>query len=123
VEPTRKDVYIIALPVEEDKGLDSPITEHFGKTPLFLLVEISKEKIRSFTVEKNPFLDSEKHRGVAVAKFLVEKKVEIVLARKIGEGSYSVLKGNLIKIYKIPENIKTSQEAINLLREGKLERI
>jgi predicted Fe-Mo cluster-binding NifX family protein len=86
-------------------------------------VEISKEKIRSFTVEKNPFLDSEKHRGVAVAKFLVEKKVEIVLARKIGEGSYSVLKGNLIKIYKIPENIKTSQEAINLLREGKLERI
>jgi cation diffusion facilitator family transporter len=55
VEPTRKDVYIIALPVEENKGLNSPITEHFGKTPLFLLVEISKEKIRSFTVEKNPF--------------------------------------------------------------------
>lgn len=33
----------IIFPVAENKGLDSPLAEHFGRAPYFLLVEVDEE--------------------------------------------------------------------------------
>lgn len=33
----------IVIPVEEDRGLDSHSSEHFGRAPLFLVLELDDE--------------------------------------------------------------------------------
>lgn len=33
----------IVIPVEEDRGLDSRVSEHFGRAPLFLMLELDED--------------------------------------------------------------------------------
>ncbi|MBO3754306.1 MAG: hypothetical protein FGF53_05460 [Candidatus Brockarchaeota archaeon] len=32
----------IVIPVEDDRGLDSRLSEHFGRAPLFLMIELDE---------------------------------------------------------------------------------
>jgi len=53
VEPSEKDLYRIAIPVEQDEGLDSGISQHFGKSPYFILIDLHKDGPQSWFVIEN----------------------------------------------------------------------
>ena len=43
----------IVIPVSEEKGLDSQLSEHFGRTPFFVVVELEDGNISSVETVSN----------------------------------------------------------------------
>lgn len=71
----------IAIPVLEDKGENSIISEHFGHSPFFAFVNLNG---KSFTVEveKNPL---ENHGPGDIPEYLKNKGVDLLIVRGIGQ--------------------------------------
>ena len=70
----------LAVPVEEDRGIDSPICEHFGRTPYFAVVNVEGSEI-SVEVRRNPLLE---HTEGALPELLKEWGVNKVVASMMG---------------------------------------
>ena len=80
VRPLRSESLRLALPVEKPGG---PLSEHFGTSPLFLLVDRRRtdgQTVRQNTVT-NPFSGDAKGRGIKVAHWLVTQNVDVLLTR------------------------------------------
>jgi cation diffusion facilitator family transporter len=122
VEPIKKESFTVAIPVDENKGLESRLCAHFGRAPLFFIVKVDKKKIREWSIRENPGIKLEKKRGISAAKFLVEKKVDVVLANELGEGPFHLLKDNFVDIYKF-SNITEVSEVLNALLDGALQKM
>ena len=98
VEPSKKDAYRIAIPVEDNRGLDSTISQHFGKSPYFILVDLHKDGLRSWFVVENPGARIEKKRGIETAHLLARQRADVLVAKEVGEGPYHVLRDSSIQI-------------------------
>ncbi len=70
----------IAIPVEENRGIDSPVCEHFGRAPYFAVVEIGEGGV-SVEVRENPLLE---HTEGALPEFLKSWGVERIVAYRMG---------------------------------------
>jgi cation diffusion facilitator family transporter len=103
VEPSKKDLYRIAIPVEENRGLDSRISQHFGKSPYFILIDLHKDSARNWFVVENPAANIEKKRGIEAAHFLVQHKADVLVAKEVGEGPYHVLRDSSIQVFALDE--------------------
>jgi len=100
-EPMKKDVYRIALPVEQNKGLNSKVSLHFGKSPCFIFIDLAKNKPRNWFVAKNPGARMDKKKGIEAAHLLIEHKADVVLAKEVGDGPYHVLRDGSIQILEL----------------------
>ncbi len=69
----------IAIPVENNKGLDSLICEHFGRAPYFAIITIGDGL--EVEIIPSPFVS---HSPGDIPKFLSEKGVKVIIARGIG---------------------------------------
>lgn len=78
VKPARKEALRVALPID---GPNGPLREHFGTAPAFLLVDKRRTdgQVVSQTVVTNPFSDEPRGRGIKVAHWLIDKKVDVLL--------------------------------------------
>ncbi len=112
----------IAIPILEDKGLDSSATLHFGSAPYFAFIEVEEGQIVSFHVKENEGARLSHKKGIQAAHLLVEEKVDVVLAGSLGEGPFHVLGDNLIQIYYLPKSVEI-REAVRLLNQNLLERM
>lgn len=112
----------IAIPIIEDRGLDSPVTLHFGSAPYFAFLEVEEEQIVSFHVKENEGAKLSHKKGIQAAHLLVEEKVDVVLAGSLGEGPFHVLGDNLIQIYYLPKAVEI-REAIRLLNQNLLDKM
>jgi predicted Fe-Mo cluster-binding NifX family protein len=112
----------IAIPIKEDKGMDSPAVLHFGSAPYFAFIEVEEGQIVSLNVRENEGARLSHKKGIQAANLLVEEKVDIVLAGSLGEGPFHVLGDNLIQIYSLPKSVEI-REAIRLLNQNVLEKI
>jgi predicted Fe-Mo cluster-binding NifX family protein len=59
---------------------------------------------------------------VIAAQFLVNERVDTILAGSVGEGPFHVLRDNLIQIYVLPARLDI-RDALRLLNENKLEKM
>jgi len=118
VEPSEIEMYRVAIPIDNDGGLESKINLHLGKAPYFLFIDISNGKVKNWFASQNPGVGLEKKRGIISAQFLIEHKVNVLLTKELGEGPFHVLKGNFVKIYKAPDNIGVRQILDVFHREG-----
>jgi cation diffusion facilitator family transporter len=109
----------IAVPILEDKGLDSLTTLHFGNAPYFAFLDVEEGQIVGFYVKENQGAKMSHKKGIQAAHLLVEEKVDVVLAVSLGEGPFHVLGDNLIQIYYLPKSVKI-QEAVRLLTQNLL---
>jgi predicted Fe-Mo cluster-binding NifX family protein len=66
----------IAIPVLENKGADSPISEHFGHAPYFAFIENDE-----ISVIVNPLSD---HGPGDIPQYMAQQKVDLLVARGIG---------------------------------------
>jgi cation diffusion facilitator family transporter len=80
-EPRRKTqiLYAVALTKSQEE-----ISQHFGESPYFALVEIDpkERKVQRQEVVANPHVALAKARGIKVAEFLLSYKPDIVVARE-----------------------------------------
>ena len=112
----------VGIPVVEDRGLESIASGHFGSAPLFAFIEIEKGQIGNVYIKINEAAKLSRKKGITAAQFLVNEKVDTVVAGDIGEGPFHLLRDNLIQIYVLPERVEI-KKAIRLLNENKLERM
>jgi predicted Fe-Mo cluster-binding NifX family protein len=98
-EPSEREVYRVAVPVEEDRGLDSRISEHFGGSPYFIFIDVQDGSPKRSLVTENPAANVEKRRGIEAAHFLIKHKVDFLVAKELGEGPYHVLRSGSVQIF------------------------
>jgi cation diffusion facilitator family transporter len=105
IEPIEETEYIISIPVKEDKGLESHTSQHFGEAPYFIFVRYSDNQIIEWKTKKNPSLDMEKRRGVAITEMIQDEEATTVLTGNIGEGPFHILRDSFVQIYHLPEEM------------------
>ena len=97
-----------ALPVEEEKGLNSIVSGHFGHVPLFAMIILENDEVKELCFIENPYAKAEKKRGIRAAQLLIENKVNIAIVGEIGESPINILENNFIQVERIPPEKKGS---------------
>jgi predicted Fe-Mo cluster-binding NifX family protein len=92
----------IAIPVDENEGLESKVSEHFGDAPFLFVCSVKKESIEDWKVLPNPGATATVHKGMEAGRLLMGEKVEVVAVVQLGEGAFWMLNGNGISVLQIP---------------------
>lgn len=102
------------------------LSPHFGRAPLFALVEVSGGEYRVLEVVENPHVIHEHRRGRRVIEFLLSRGVNTVIVLGIGYGAFYKLREQGVKIYYVPveeanRGLVSLGVAIKMLINGQLE--
>ncbi|USH00131.1 NifB/NifX family molybdenum-iron cluster-binding protein [Thermococcus argininiproducens] len=71
----------IAIPAEDDKGLESNVSRHFGRAKYFVFVDLENGKIKNTEVVEVPF---DKHGPGDLPNFIKENDSKVILAYGMG---------------------------------------
>ena len=100
VEPVQPVTFRVAFPVDQAKATpDTKPNTHFGSTPHFLIMDIDQRKITLWETMPNPSAEESRQRGKNTAHLLIDAKVEVVFAEKMGETPLSILRNHLIHVH------------------------
>ena len=112
----------LAVATSEKDGLKDVVSNVFGRAKTFTIIDAEDDKIKDVTVVENPGLSYKHGAGPIVAKMLVDKNVDVVIAYVLGLGANELLKQHNIKHIAIKPNTKVetaTREALRILdKEG-----
>ena len=72
----------IAFASDENLGLESRLSHHFGRCPFYVFVEIENNGIKRVEVKENPFFN--RHVPGAVPQFIAKEGANIMIAGGMG---------------------------------------
>lgn len=72
----------IALACEDSNGLNGQISQHFGRCPNYLIVDVEGREIKKSEIISNPYYDN--HVPGMVPKFISEQGVNVMIAGGMG---------------------------------------
>ncbi len=123
VEPEEIEKRRVAIPLLENKGRKSKVASKFGRAKYFALVDVDlKERlIERVEIIRNPHAREVLHAGLKTARFLTARKIDAVITKEIGEIAFSVLRANLIEVYKCEGRMLGS--VISAFLKGKLKEL
>ncbi len=104
----------ICIPVNEDKGLESPVCEHFGSAPVFLIVDSEGGDARAV-------VNTNQHHGHGMCqplRALAGESLDGICVGGIGAGAIHKLKAAGITVYK--SSHATAGETMKALESGSL---
>jgi predicted Fe-Mo cluster-binding NifX family protein len=105
----------ICIPVLEDKGLDSPVSLHFGSAPVFLIVDTAGETCRAV-----PNKNLHHNHGMCQPLMaLAGEDVNAVVVGGIGMGALGKLRAANIEVYL--SDLPTVKETLAALGSGSLQ--
>ncbi len=114
-EPMARDVLTYAVPLETIEGAISP---HFGEAPYYALarIHVRDGEVLDLQVVSTPTFDVERGRGIKVAEWLVDRKVDGVLVTESlqGKGPVYVLRDAGIELQETEAG--TLDAALEILR-------
>jgi len=113
VKPVQRKNFRLALPVFDKNGFQAKLSEHLGKAPYFLFVEIEESKVGDYQIIENRFFNSEKKGGMKAVDLIIQEKANVLAVRNVGEGPYYMLRDNFIKILQIPDGVNTAREVLD----------
>lgn len=108
-EPSKKDVYRIAIPVELDNGLNSKASEHFGKSPYFLFIDVREGNPTNWFSVENPAARLNRKKGLKAAHLIARHNADVLIAKEVGEGPYHVLRDNSTQILELNTQLEIKQ--------------
>jgi len=117
VEPAKKDVYRIAIPIEDDRGMESKISQHFAKSPCFILIDAHEDAPRSWFVVENPGARIERRKGIEAVHLLAQHSTDVLVTRQVGEGPYHVLRDSSIQVLDLGEESNIERVVDAFLRK------
>jgi predicted Fe-Mo cluster-binding NifX family protein len=88
--------HLIALPIENDGGLDAPVSEHFGHAASFALVAVRGCEIVSCRVVPNPLAES--HQPGLLPRFVRSTGAGVLLAGGMGPRAVDLLQSFGIRV-------------------------
>jgi len=72
----------IALATEDNQGLNGQISQHFGRCPYYLIVDVEGLEIGKTESVNNPYYNS--HAPGMVPQFINEQRVNVMIAGGMG---------------------------------------
>lgn len=85
---------IIAVPTENEGGLDSYVAHHFGRAPYFTLIEVEDGEVKDVRVLEAPAT----HEPGELPALLRRNNVEIILAYGMGDRAAAFFESYGIKV-------------------------
>jgi len=76
----------ICVPVLDDNGNESKISEHFGHAPYFAFVDIKEGKKENLEIKQNPFMQ---HGPGEIPKWVNDNGVDLMIMRGVGTRAIS----------------------------------
>ena len=122
VEPLNDEVITAIVPVQDIKGMDSLISDHFGRAPYFVIVRLENGNMDIEDFYNNEFLNEKGHIGIKVVRAIIKYRLDLVFVSNIGEITYYMLKDSLVDIYKAEEGLSV-KETVQRYRLNQLELI
>lgn len=104
----------LAVPTNGDKGLEDIVSDVFGRSKNFAIVDISEGSVVDVEVVKNPATSYKHGAGPIVVKMLADIGVTAVAARQLGLGASTLLDQNNIKKHKVKAGIPV-REAVEIV--------
>lgn len=104
----------ICVPVNENKGMESMVYNHFGSAPLFMVYDTEKKDVKAL---ENKDLNHQ-HGMCQPLKAISGEEVDAVIVGGIGAGAISKLNAQGIRVYKAETD--TLSKNIELLINDKL---
>ncbi len=98
-----KEIIKIAVPLLKNNGLDSKISEHFGESPFFSIMELQEEnnqfKLINHNIVPNKFKDEEKRKGILISEWFLEEKIDkLYLKSDLKKGPKLILENSLVQM-------------------------
>ena len=106
----------ICIPVTEDLGLQSPLCNHFGSTPLFILVDTDSESLRTISNQNQDHA----HGACQPLLAFANENVDGVVVGGIGMGALSKLQAANIEVF--ISSHPTVEKTITALKAGTLQK-
>jgi len=112
VEPFKPKILTLMIPVKEDNGIHSKLSDHFGRSTYYAFLKLHKNQIKDVAIVKNPFKVKEERAALAVQNHFIEEKApDVIIAKGIGEIAFYALRSRFIDLFqargeKVEENIK-----------------
>ena len=72
----------IALACEDNQGFKGQISQHFGRCPSYLLVDVEGNEVRKTDIVDNPYFDN--HIPGKVPQFIKEQGAHVMIAGGMG---------------------------------------
>jgi predicted Fe-Mo cluster-binding NifX family protein len=96
---------IIALATNGHKGTEDTVSNVFGKSKTFTIVNVENNKIKSVKTIDNPAAVYIQGSGPIAAKTLADLKVNLVIASQMGPGASKLLEHHKITTIIVDPNI------------------
>jgi len=81
------------------KNLESEVSDVFGRSPYFVIVEIEGKEIKRTEIIENKSTEQMSGAGVLTAQLMAEKNVNAVITGNVGPRAFDVLNQFNIGIY------------------------
>ncbi|MBD3282017.1 MAG: cation diffusion facilitator family transporter [Candidatus Portnoybacteria bacterium] len=105
ISPFQVEKVKICIPVDEDNGLSSNISNHFGRAKHFIFLEADKREIKNHYIKKNPHYGKKVRAGLNAALYALEEKIDLVITKEVGLISFHTLRDNIVDVYITKEDI------------------
>ena len=115
---SRGDFMKIAI-ATENGGLDDRVSPVFGRAKTFTLVQVSEGKMSEVQVVPNPGYSEDRGAGLTAAQFLIDKKIDVLVAGNLGPNASRLLTSAGITHYLV--NGLSVSDAVNKLVSGNLQ--
>lgn len=97
VSPRQKETLVnICIPVTADRGLESPVSGHFGSAPLFMLVDVETRRAKAFTNTRAVH----EHGACRPLDALAGNEIDALVVGGIGAGALMKLQGAGIRVFR-----------------------
>ena len=107
----------LAIPTKGNEGIEDFVSDVFGRSENFTVIDISEGSIVNVEVLKNPATSYKHGAGPIVVKMLADMGVTAVAARELGLGASTLLDQNNIKKHKVKADIPV-REAVKTVLEN-----
>ena len=107
----------VAVPLTNNDGINSSISEHFGESPYFAFLFFEEKTLAKFEVLPNKFKDIEKRKGILISDWLSSEKIDTLYVKKdLNEGPKLVFENSLIEVSLTNDDI--IDQVIKEINEG-----
>ena len=94
-----KKIIKIAVPLKNNRGLDSIISNHFGESPFFGFLEFQEGNLSTSEIISNKFAHEEKRKGILISEWLIAKKIDgLILKEVLKKGPSLIFNNSFIEV-------------------------
>ncbi len=105
----------IAIPVMNNNGENSEISEHFGHSSYFAFIELDEKGNYNVEIRENPLVE---HGPGELPKFLKDNGVDILVVRGIGRRALYFFENFGIKVFRGAKG--SLKDIVNLIKNREL---